>query len=111
MTGRFWDFIATVGDDSQFLGIGLVIAFIAGWGLAAGLYYGGGYHLVELKQSPLVMVDGSSSGGLPLVHDGVVVDGSGSSGSGGSSSGEEVSSSVAVDVVQEVERRGEKSLV
>lgn len=51
-TGGFWDFIGQVGDDTQFLGIGLVIASVLGWAMAASLYYGGGYHRVVLRLPP-----------------------------------------------------------
>lgn len=48
--GPFWDFIGRVGDDSQFMGVGLVVASILGWSLAASLYYGGGYHRVLFQE-------------------------------------------------------------
>lgn len=49
ISGRFWDFIGAVGDDTLFVGLGLVVSCILGFALAAGIYYGGGYHRVEKK--------------------------------------------------------------
>ena len=53
VSGPFWDFIGTIADDFEFVGCGLVVAFILGWVFAAMIYYGGKYHLVDIKLPPI----------------------------------------------------------
>jgi len=60
VSGPFWDFIGEVGDSFEFVGGGLVVASVVGWGFAASIFYGQGYYLVDRMRGEegVVVVEG-----------------------------------------------------